>query len=193
MSFIFFKATAIQIIKGSPDMELPPGYRLTIWKPSLCSVYPRKLGPVYGRRVSLIGWWVLQYLLTRNRTYSRILLIYYEDQLVHFTMLSPRNLRCPFMGHQDAKLGPVWTHENHRGLGLATFATRELVKQFIDQTHMYFWWFCKAENKGSMRVAEKLGFSYSGKGILRTRLGVRLLRYWFISEYSESSVTEIEQ
>ena len=65
-----------------------------------------------------------------------------------------------FYGASRRKLGPVWTHENHRGLGLATFATRELVKQFIDQTHMYFWWFCKAENKGSMRVAESSAFLF---------------------------------
>lgn len=190
MRYVFFKASTKSIIEKKDKQTLPPGYEFEIWRPSLTRVYPAKFPSVYSKR-SLLSWWILSYLLKPNGMY-RILLVYKDGVVVHYTLLLPRNPRCPFMGKNDAKLGHSWTHESHRGKGIAGFAVDSLVTSLADRSSIDFWWFCNEENTSSMRVAQKLGFECVGFGILRPRIGLDILRAYVITDYKLNENTRRE-
>ncbi len=181
MRFVFFKNTADGILQTGPPGSLPPGYTFRVWQPSITRVYPRELLDYHGSCFSVFAWWVLQYVFSINRIY-RVMLIYHHGELVHYTLLSPKNLRCPFMKKGDAKLGMTWTHEKHRGRGLATFGVKQLVSPFRGR-NMDFWWYCDADNHASIALAKKLGLKYVGKGDCKPRLGIQQLRYFYIMEF----------
>lgn len=186
MRFVFFKNNAAGILETGVPRPLPYGYSYRIWRPTVTNIFPRDVLKVHGSHLSVLAWWVLQYLLTRRRIY-RIVLIYHNGELVHFTLLSPKNLRCPFMKRDDAKLGKTWTDKPHRGKGLATFAVKQLVLPFKD-TDMDFWWYCEEGNQASIGLAKKLGLRYVGSGCCKSRLGIEKLRFFCITHVENEMI-----
>ena len=182
MPYIFFRTTADVILKNGNKLSIytPQDFTCLTWKPSYREIYPRGLSTLYGKR-SLVIWWLLQYLFSLDRRY-RIFIIYHNNEIIHYTFLFSRHLRCPFMERHDLKLGHTWTNELYRGRGLATMAVINLVKPFKN-TNVNFWWYCHEGNNASKRVAKKLGFEFVGRGTINLRLERRQLRYFTITDY----------
>jgi len=85
------------------------------------------------------------------------------------------------MNKNDLQIGDTWTHPEHRGQGLATFALRRVV-QVRQMTGRKFWYIVEQDNKPSIRVVEKAGFNLIGKGIKRKRFGLGLLGSYMIQD-----------
>lgn len=124
MRFTFYKATAQDIIEYLPKVKVPADLKIKCWEPSFRSLYPAGLDGTYERK-ALILWWFLYKFFKRGP--YKIFLIYSKTEVVHYTFLFSKNLRCPFMGSNDLKLGHTWTHKNYRGRGFAVLATNALV------------------------------------------------------------------
>jgi RimJ/RimL family protein N-acetyltransferase len=78
------------------------------------------------------------------------------------------------MDKSDLQIGDVWTSSEHRGRGLATYALRKVVEENILPGRK-FWYVAEEGNLGSIKVAEKAGFTKCGVGFRTKRLGLSLL------------------
>lgn len=153
---------------GAPRAALE-GYRTLLWRPR-----GSELRPPGVRGTVFLVWWLLHRLrVFRNREYG-VLLVFSGNTLVHRSGVYPGYLRFPFMADQDLQIGDTWTHEGHRGRGLATHAIREIVARCA-RPGRRFWYLVEASNAASIRVIEKAGFTLVGEGRRIARFGIRLL------------------
>ena len=153
---------------------LPAGYRWELWRPKLSSVVPLAMP-----KLRFAGWWLLHFMrVFRNRDYS-MLLIYHQGQVVHRSVICPKYFRFPFMGDAVLQVGDTWTSDTHRGKGLATFTLQEILRSETQAGRLY-WYVVETENRPSILVAEKAGFSRVGIGIRAPRFGIRLLGSYII-------------
>lgn len=151
-----------------------PGYSCIIWKPGLLRVRPKGL-PLYPFFV----WWIFHQLrLFANRDYA-VVLIHYQNQLVHRSVITPRYFRFPFMRDGDLQIGDTWTDEAHRGRGLATMGLKSALAAAGNRE---YWYLVEEENFPSIRVAEKLGFRLAGVGTRTPRLGSSLFGSFLLQE-----------
>ena len=151
-------------------------YVSRLWHPSLTEFVPNgvSLKP-------FMMWWLFHELgIFMNKGYA-IFLIYYDNQIVHRSCIFPGYFRFPFMQKQDLQIGDTWTHPDHRGKGLATYALHEILRLRGKQGQS-FWYIVEEENLASIRVVEKAGFSKVGRGIRTKRFGVSLLGSYIIQQ-----------
>ncbi len=145
----------------------PLGYSYTVWKPGLLRVRPHGL-PLQPFFI----WWIFHQLrVFANRDYA-VVLIQHQNQLVHRSVVTPKYFRFPFMGNRDLQVGDTWTHEAHRGKGLATLGLQAALEAGGNRE---YWYLVEEGNLPSIRVAMKLGFRLAGVGIRTRRLGLALL------------------
>ena len=170
MKYIFFRSAHPH---GMNPIDLPSGgYDWLLWRPSLLQVRPSGL----NLRFFPDAWWAMHHFhIFSNRKYA-IMLAYQNSQLVHYTFLFPRYFPFPFMGKDDINIGETWTHQDHRGRGLAPYAVHEIVKQNAGDGRV-FWYIATESNIASIRVITKVGFEKVGEGFKIKRLGSNLLGY----------------
>ena len=143
-------------------------YSWKFWRPSGLSVVPRGL-PAYP----FLVWSLFHHLrLFSNADYC-LFLAYLGNAVVHRAVVTPGYFRFRFMSKNDLQIGDVWTHPDHRGRGLATYALREAVGRQWKKGRR-FWYIADAGNRASIRVAEKAGFVKCGEGIRTKRFGQNL-------------------
>jgi len=92
--------------------------------------------------------------------------------LLHRSILTPRWYRFPFMAPEDLQIGDVWTEPRARGQGLAGQAIAEALAQAGNGQRV--WYVVEANNRPSVRLIEKCGFSCVGEGMRTSPFGLRI-------------------
>jgi RimJ/RimL family protein N-acetyltransferase len=154
MAYLFFKRTA------GPDpvsVPLPPGFTLAFWRPGF------RLRPKGFPARPFLFWGLCHLLkLYATRDYGMVL-IFQGEALVHHTCLLPAHFRFPFMARGDLQAAGIWTHPDQRGMGLALVALQSLFRRLEDPQRT-IWYMVWEDNQASIRLAEKGGFKFYGRG-----------------------------
>lgn len=155
------------------DTSLPVGYTFLHWKPALNRIIPKGLF-----RRTFIYCWIFHILrLFRSSKYS-VFLIYYDQEIVHCSVVIPAFFKYPFMGKNDVSIGPVDTNKDHRRKGLSSYAIRKIIETY-ERQNTQFWYYMRDENEISKRVIEKFGFTAWGEGIRLSGTGIlRIEKYY---------------
>lgn len=176
MAYLFYRFEPKDSDPDNFSLSKTNSYNYRLWFPSRTSFVPPDLS-----LKPFIVWWLMHNLnLFANQDYS-IFVIYSRNQLIHRSCVFPRYFRFPFMNKDDLQIGDTWTHPEHRGQGLATFALRQVIQE-RQMTGRKFWYIVEQENKPSIRVVEKAGFNLIGKGMKRKRFGLGLLGSYMIQD-----------
>ncbi|HSV74202.1 MAG TPA: GNAT family N-acetyltransferase [Chthonomonadales bacterium] len=153
----------------APVIPLPDGYTWQLWQ-------PRGLRFIAPGMSWLLGilYWVAGCVLARGVPGYGVVVLRYLGATVHRSIALPRFFRHRFLGERDVMVGGTWTHPDHRGRGLASFALCAAVRGMAAPGRR-FWYVAHEENTASIRVAERCGFRLAGRCMRTRRLGLRLL------------------
>lgn len=81
-------------------------------------------------------------------------------------MVSEKGKQFPFMEKSDIFIGPVSTNVDYRRQNIMAYIVSKMYNQ---NDSINYWWVVHQDNIGSIKLAEKLGFTLYGEGI-RTRM-----------------------
>ena len=100
----------------------------------------------------------------------RIFYIMKGNQVAHYSFITPKNFRFPFMKEKDLQIGPCFTFPEFRGHGLYGQALKLIPLLFIKQANI-FWIYTTSTNIVSQYVIEKAGYDMQymvkSSGLLR--------------------------
>ena len=148
-------------------------YEVSLWRPGLINVLPHRLS-----HNPFAVWWLFhQFRIFSNRDYA-ILLISYNDILVHRSVIYPKYFRFPFMAEGDLQIGDTSTNDEFRGKGIATFAVCRILELYKDRK---LWYVTDKANQSSIRVIEKAGFVKYGEGVRTKRFGMNIFGSFIIN------------
>ena len=171
-SYYFYTGTKKNI--KNVDVFLPKGYRLEIWKPSLFRIRPQGCAGL-----SFLVYWLMHILgIFETKKYCRFI-VYYDNNIAHCSVVSPKSFKHPFMGESDLQIGPVDTAKGHLQKGLASYVIKHILDYF-DTDKNKFWWIVRTENAVSIKTIEKFGFSRSFIGLKKKILGIPGSSIYFI-------------
>lgn len=157
---------------GKPD--LPAGYYLKIWKPSVSELNPRGLP-----KFPFILWSMMYYLRLFKNTNYRIFLVYYDKKIAHYSVVLPKHFKYPFMDNNDLQIGPVGTDINHRRKGLASYTVGKIIET-CENPECKFWYLTRDDNIPSKAFIESLGFSRYGEGFRGSGPGIGILGRFYL-------------
>lgn len=146
--------------------KLSKEYYLKVFKPNLFNVYPRSFLvsdlPVWRVKVSCLLLWVLQMIRYFNKLHRVFYLIYYKDLLIHYTIVTSKYAKFPFMKVNDLIIGPSRTRKEYMRQGLQSFT---LTKIIHDNNRSFGLWYVTDEtNIPPRRCVEKIGFLLKARG-----------------------------
>ena len=148
------------------DTSLPDGYSFSLWRPALNRITPKGLF-----RRTFIFCWIFHILrLFKSSNYS-IFIIYYDQKIVHYSVVMPPFFKYPFMNKNDIQIGPIDTESDHRRKGLSSYTIGKIIDTYL-QLDTQFWYIVRDENEISKRVIEKYGFTAWGEGSNRKILSI---------------------
>jgi len=183
MHTLFYHST-LGSIEKKPTIDVC--YRTVVWRPHGFDVIPKGL-PLFP----YAAWSAFHvFHVFHNRGYF-LFLIYHEDDMVHRSCVIPGFYRYPFMQKNDVQVGYVWTREDHRGKGLAEFALKTIVSEYVP-TGSGVWYLTYKDNFQSIRVAEKAGFSLVGTGMRTRPLGLYVAGRFVLSGPESGRSTRCE-
>jgi len=139
-------------------------FEFKVFSPCWSQVTPQ------GLKISLASLlWALLYLsIWRPQGKEfKYYLFYDEKHLIHYSTVLPKYYRFPFMDKSDIQIGPYWTAEKHRGLGLCPSVIRKIINDYRSQKK-YAYILIPEANIASQKSAVKAGFEIYGYGV-RTR------------------------
>lgn len=165
--YIFYLGTSENIILNKKDLD--KDYRLLIWRPGLFKISPR--GSNRRFRLICLVWWLFHYFRIFSSSNYGIFVIYHNktQEMAHYSVVSPKYFRNPFMDKNDIQIGPIGTGENHRRKGLANFAIEKII-EFYKNENIRFWYLVREENEPSIKCIENFGFTKYGEGRKMGRL-----------------------
>lgn len=181
--YIFYKFdTAKNLLRNKYTSN---SYNYEIWKPKGLNIWPKGFLKYLKEMrsipiVNLTFWWLIYRIIKRNNEYS-ILLIRSNQQIIHYTVILPKNYRFPFAEQNDLILGPVWTSPDYRRKGLVYYSLSIILDAFKDKRRN-LWWISNEKNKGSRISIEKAGFSYYGKGKIVNDNKLKVFSYFQVQE-----------
>jgi GNAT superfamily N-acetyltransferase len=147
-----------------------------LWRPSLLRFVPPGLPLVpYG------AWWLFHYAGIFGNPDYRILLLYDKGVPLHRSVVTPPFFRFPFLGREDLQIGDTWTAPESRGRGIAAAALRQVVDR-LGRPGRTFWYVVEEENGASIAAVRKAGFERHGTAVRTSRLGLRLLGAYELTE-----------
>lgn len=152
------------------DGRVPRWWQPTLLNPFFCQPFQIKLAPY-----TLMHW--LGFF--DGPEYGAVLIGKPAQAPDHVSYIFPRFARFPFMGKYDLQIGATGTRPEARGQGLALRAIREVMTRFA-KPERRFWYVSDIENKASIAVIVKAGFSFVGTGQKRPRFGLAALGYYAI-------------
>lgn len=105
-------------------------------------------------------------------------LAHVEDDFgrVHSSFVVPHNFKFPFLGKKDFEIGPCYTRNDCRGIGIYPDVLKYICSSIGDEGSRFFM-LVSPENKSSIRGIEKAGFKLTGKVRRSDRL-----RRWKLTE-----------
>ena len=104
-------------------------------------------------------------ILTRFRT-KIYFAISDTNEVVHFSVVIPRNFKYPFLKKNEFCIGPCNTVENARGLGIYPYVLQKILS---DNQGAVYYMLIKKDNNASIRGVKKAGFMLCDKRILGTK------------------------
>lgn len=155
--YIFYFNTHEKVV--SVDASLENGYNFIVFKPGFIPKGIKNKTLFFW----CIVWSVFHYLrIFKSRNY-RIFLIYYRNDIAHYSVAMPKYFRSPFMSNNDIQIGPIGTDKNHRRKGLANFAIKKIIEHYNGNVSG-FWYITRDENIASKKCIENFGFKAYGEG-----------------------------
>ena len=153
--------------------ELTEGYQMTIWRPTLTQISPPDLP---GARSTF--FWFLDK-LSASRAVGMFMILVHgpKGDVACWCRAMPRFFRFPLLGQNDVLLHDIWTDENHRGKGLASFTLGTFCEVTAAPGRTQ-WALISKDNTPSLGLFEKFGFEIDGEVERRTRLGSGAMGYW---------------
>ncbi|MCX6235999.1 MAG: hypothetical protein NTY07_00350 [Bacteroidia bacterium] len=139
------------------------GYQVSLLSPGLLS-----LGK-YGRNPIINLLWYLA-------TYGKFKILYLLDgkTVVHYSYITPKSFRFPFMEKDDFMIGPCFTNISYRGKGIFTEVLRLINSVYNDKE---LWTYTTLTNITSQKVFERTGYKfYSFVKMSRLSKIVRLIK-----------------
>ena len=125
-----------------PDSYM--GFRLILYKPGILS-----LGNYNCNTLLNLMW----YIATAGRL--KILLLLDNNEVVHYSYITPKTYRFPFMQKDDLMIGPCYTAENQRGKGIFTEVLK-LINSVYDSYDL--WLSANLNNTASHKAFERSGY-----------------------------------
>lgn len=150
-----------------PDGYKPAVFRFTLWKIFPAGFLASALPPAQVKILCLL-WWAKRLFTWGKAPDSKFYLIHEGANLVHYTGVSPRDMRFPFMKEHDLILGPSRTHEEHRRKGLQSHSINEVINSYGNESRI--WYVTDEGNIAPRKCVEKIGFPLRGLGV-RKRFG----------------------
>ncbi|NPV60813.1 MAG: GNAT family N-acetyltransferase [Actinobacteria bacterium] len=146
--------------------RLDASFRYKEWKPSLLRMKPREASR------ELYVWWIYYFnkIISNQYAYS-IYLVYHDYKLIHYTIISTKCFKFPFMGDEDIQIGPSWTAEKYRGKGIASSIILSVLRQY-SKGGRRFYWIAREKNNSSRKLIERLAFQNLGAIERRAILGL---------------------
>ncbi len=129
-----------------PDQFL--SYRLIIYKPVLLNLSQ------FGTS-SLVN--LLWYLTTLGR--FSILVLLDNETVVHYSYITPKVFRFPFMGKRDQQIGPCVTHADYRGKGIFTSVLR-LIPAYYSKECDLIWTYTTQDDIAAQKAFGKAGYVF---------------------------------
>lgn len=85
--------------------------------------------------------------------------LFKNGEEAHYSYVSYKSYRFPFMRESDIMIGPCYTFDNFRRNGLYLKTLETIINNFPNEC---FWIFAHENNLPSLRVIEKAGFEFYG-------------------------------
>lgn len=162
---------------------LPSGLETEVWWPSSRAVLP----PASCMRTMF--WWLCHHFrVFGNRDYV-VFYLRAGARMVHRLSLIPRWVRWPFMAANDLQISDTWTPSEFRGQGLATAGLKMAVVGARAEGRS-FWYLAAENNRSSIAVCRKAGFSLYGYARRTAPLGLRALGRFEIVALAASPFAE---
>jgi hypothetical protein len=129
-----------------PDQFL--GYRLINYKPGLLNLSQYETSSFVN---------LLWYLTTLGR--FSILVLLDKDLVVHYSYITPKVFRFPFMGGKDQQIGPCVTHSDYRGKGIFTNVLK-LIPQYYSKECDFVWTYTTQDDIAAQKAFDKAGYVF---------------------------------
>lgn len=173
--YLFYRAAGPSSRPRTP----PPGYSWEFWRPSPASAAPSGL-PAAERNRFRLRWLLHHMRVFPNRDYA-VLVVRRGEELVHYSGITGRYWRFPFMAADDLQIGDTWTHPDHRGKGVAGFAVHSVLAA-MGRPGRRIWYVVEEINAPSIRAAEGAGMTLYARGVWRRPLNIKLIGSYAIRE-----------
>lgn len=136
--------------------------------------------------------WLLHCLrIFSNRDYT-VFVVRRGDQFAHYSGVTGRYWRFPFLPKDDLQIGDTWTHPDHRGKGIAGFAAHRILAA-MSRPGRYIWYVVEDINTPSIRTAEGAGMSLYARGVWKRPFNLKLLGSYVIREVVAANVAYKER
>ncbi|MHC1775881.1 MAG: GNAT family N-acetyltransferase [Lentimicrobium sp.] len=139
-------ASDIQYINQWPDIYM--GYKLIMYKPNILNLSQ------FGTS-SLVN--LLWYITTFGR--FSILVLLDKDVVVHYSYITPKVFRFPFMGRRDQQIGPCVTHPDYRGKGIFTNVLKLIPAYYANESDLV-WTYTTQDDIAAQKAFAKAGYSF---------------------------------
>ena len=173
--YLFYKLDVGKDMEYVSPQDIRSKYLYYLWKPR--SIFSKPPGlPIFP----FLIWSIIFFKksLFSNNGY-KVYLILSNNKCINYCVILPFHFKFPFMGSNDFQIGPVWTHPNYKGKGLAKFSVRRIIELYSKEKPASFWYITRAENLASIRLAESLGFEKVGEGERLSPFGIYKIRQFY--------------
>ena len=106
----------------------------------------------YGSSLAVNLFW---YIFTLGK--FKIVYLFDGDYVAHYSYISPKTFRFPFMSSQDIMVGPCFTNSKYRGKGIFTDVLRLINSVYCDKN---LWICANLNNTASLRAFESSGYKF---------------------------------
>lgn len=88
----------------------------------------------------------------------RILYVLDNEKIVHYTYITSKCYRFPFMNNNDIQIGPCYTYEKYRGKKIYKSVLSHIINNTSDNKKI--WIYTTEDNHISQRAIESVGFKH---------------------------------
>lgn len=150
VKLLVYRINNTEKMNDESNSDLLLHYKLSIHKPSIFRL--NKIGQSFF--VNLY-WFII------SLGKFEILQLFDSQNIVHYTYITPKVYRFPFMNKKDIQIGPCFTYENYQKRGIYTFVLQFIISHYCQDSRS-LWIYCNEKNDASRKTIEKVGFKKCG-------------------------------
>ncbi len=150
VKLLVYKIDDCNSLNKKLDSGILSQYTLTITKPGLLGL--TKAGQ---------GFFMNLYWFIISIGKFEILQLFDSENVAHYTYISPKVYRFPFMNKNDIQIGPCFTYENYQRRGIYTLVLQFVISHYCLENRD-LWIYCNERNEASRKTIEKVGFEKYG-------------------------------